>query len=281
MPPRRPGWDRRKSTDACVRFAVCLVEPLVPLRRQVELDAALAEAAAADPDLVALVLAGVTSDVVRTLPGDDAWRTLVLPPVPEGAPDPVQQASGSPASAAQKPADGPRTPPEVVQAVEGARAVLRPPPHWPLLAQRAGTGASGPHQVPGAVFGTWRDGTDLVELAWGSPERDPAFVPLADGLDAGGARVLVAGFVGWGSAADEARAVLEASGGSGHAQLVDALRWACWRRRAYGLCPGEDTWPYESAYHWSTRAFTLLEQGVPPDEAEIERDIAQQRIAGR
>ena len=72
------GWDCRDTNDAVTRWTICLVEPLVPLRRLIPLDAALAEATSADPELVALIFAGVTADVVRTLPSEDSWRSVVL-----------------------------------------------------------------------------------------------------------------------------------------------------------------------------------------------------------
>ena len=279
MPPGRSAWDRRRSTDACIAWAICLVEPLVPLRRLVRLDERLAEATADDPGLVALVLAGVTSDVVRTLPSDDPWRSLVLPER-EQAPDRL--------SAAQSAPDGPGAFP-AVQRDPGARSGASGAPEGPIPLEP-------PRWPSGAPFGTWRDGTDLVELAWGSPERDPAFVPLADDLSPASARLLVAAVVGWRAAWAEARAILDNAGilaaagepgaaelstqaGLAHTPLVDALRWACWRRRAYGIAPAEDVWPYEATHHWATRAFELLELGKDPNEAVVERDIAWHRIA--
>ena len=261
VPPGRPE-QRRRSADACLRWAVCLVEPLLPLRRLVRLDEALGEAAAADPELVALVFAGTTADVVRTLPPDDSWRALAVAGR-VGVPD--QAIATGPARAPQERPGGSGASgaaPGSTAALSGASAAPEPP-RWPS----------------GRAFGTWRDGADLVELAWGSPERDPAFAPLADDLAPGAARVLVAAFCGWRAALAEARALLEAA--PPHAGLVDALRWACWRRRAYGLVPAEDVWPYESVHHWAERAFGLLELGQDPNEAVIESDIAWHRIAGR
>ncbi len=261
MPPGRSS-ERRRSVDACLRWAVCLVEPLLPLRRLVRLDEALGEAPAADPELVALVFAGTTADVVRTLPPDDPWRTLALA---EGVGAPDQPIATGPARAPQEAPGAPGgsgAAPRATAALSGAPGGPEPP-RWPS----------------GRAFGTWRDGTDLVELAWGSPERDPAFAPLADDLAPGAARVLVAAFAGWRPAFAEARALLEAV--PAHAGLVDALRWACWRRRAYGLAPAEDVWPYESVHHWAERAFGLLERGQDPDEFVIESDIGWHRIAGR
>ena len=259
-----------------VRWAVCLVEPLVSLQRLVHLDEALADAASADPELVSLVFAGVTADVVRTLPADDAWRTVVL--LPSSANEP---GATHPTSAVQAASDDPETPPECLR----DPGTPSGPPGAPLEPPPTAAPVLAPCWPSGARFGTWQDGTDLVELAWGSPERDPAFVPLADELSPAAARVLVAGFISWGDAWEAARDVLELhppeTPGRPAAPLVDALRWACWRRRAYGIVPAEDVWPYESAHHWATRAFALLEQGEPPEEAEIERDIAQQRIAVR
>lgn len=278
MPPGRPER-RRRSADACLRWAVCLVEPLLPLRRLACLDEALGEATRTDPDFVALVFAGTTADVVRTLPPDDSWRSLALtssaptasatdraiPADPPSAPLGAPRSRQMPRSAPQErpgAAGCPGVPQDSTAPVSGAPG--RPePPRWPS----------------GRAFGTWRDGTDLVELAWGSPERDPAFAPLADDLAPGAARVLVAAFSGWRPAFAEARALLEPA--PSHAGLADALRWACWRRRAYGLAPAEDVWPYESIHHWAERAFELLELGKNPDEAVIESDITWHRIAGR
>ena len=250
MPPRGPGWDRRRACGACARWAITLVEPLLPIRRQEGLDARLVEAAAADPELVALWFAGVTSDVARTLPSDDAWRTVVR----------------------EDAASGVRTAPDR----SGTRAGKVPPAQ---VLSEAPEVAQAPCWPSGESFGTWRDGTDLVELVWGSPELDPGLVPLADGLSPRGARVLVASLAGWRCAWVEAKHLVEAAGKLQPVHdLADALRWACWRRRAYGIPPAEDVWPYESAHNWARRAFELLEDGTEPDEAEIERDVRWHRI---
>jgi hypothetical protein len=228
---------------------VVLVEPLVSMPTRLALDERLAVAARRDPRFVAVVFAGAIADVVGTLPPDDRWRTLTLP--------------RSPLSARSEPAGAARPPfvPRRRLGGFGEPTSGLAPPSWPS----------------GRPFGTWKDGQDLAELVMGSPGRDPAFVPLADGLAPGAARVLVAAFGGWRSALDEAQALLDRT--ASHTGLVDALRWACWRRRAYGVVPAEDVWPYESLHHWAQRAFDLLERGVEPDTETIARDIGWHRIA--
>ena len=264
MPPRGSGDGRCETTNACVRWAVTLVEPLVPIRQQARLEASLAEATTADPDFVALVLAGVTSDMVRALPTDDAWRTVVL-----------LHAGGDaerPARPAQTPPDGPGAPtvaqtaPErLPEPLRGSQADL--PPLWP----------------DGRSFGAWDDGLDLADNVWGVPETDPFLAALVDGLTPRSARMLIAAFGGWRSAYAEARGILAAPRPDGpqppHVELTDAVRWGCWRRRAYGPTPTEDVWPYESMYHWVMRANELFVAGKEPDEAEIEQYIGWNRIA--
>ena len=276
VPPRRPGWDRRQTFDVVTRWALCLIEPLMPLRRLIRLDEELAEATIADPELVTLVFAGVTADVVRTLPSGDSWRTVVL--LPALADD---QGADRPTSALLTPPGAVEAPPEY----PGSREGLSEPSGGPLGVPLGGRPA--PCWPSGVRFGTVRDAADVVEHSWSSPERNPALAPLADELSPAAARVLISAFSGWRAAWEETRAVVEAcihqgfEGQPPHEVLTDALRWACWRRRAYGPIPTEDIWPWESVYHWAWRGILLFSRSEQPDEAKIDRDIAWHHIADK
>ena len=266
-------------------------EPLVRLRRLIRLDAALAEVTMADPELVAMVFAGLTADVVRTLPSEDAWRTVELLPAladDEAAERPACAGPTIPGGA-EAPRAAEQTPWNAVRAfvaAPGAAALGRP----------------APSSRSGAWFGTRRDGTRIIERVWSSPERDPECRPLADELSPAAARVLIGRLARWRVVWDETRVVVEdrtawrpgdrgrhlahsrlvALGDrepSPHEVLTDAPRWASWRRRAYGIAPAEGVWPYESAHHWAMWAFDLLEHGRSPDEDEIDRNITFHRIA--
>ncbi len=269
-------WDRRQTFDVLTRWALCLVEPLMPLRRLIRLDEELAEVAMADPKLVALAFAGVTADVVRTLPSGDSWRSVVLLPAltdDQGAERPTSalQAPSGAVDALLESLCGPEVLAEPSGSPLGVSLGDRPAPCWPS----------------GARFGAVRDAADVVECGWSSPERDPALAPLADELSPAAARVLISAFSGWRAAWEETRAVLAVRTPQDpmeqppHEVLTDALRWACWRRRAHSVTPPEDIWPWESMYHWAWRGILLFSRGEQPDEAKIERDIAWHRIADK
>lgn len=77
--------------DVLIRWSVTLVEPLIrPARRRAAEDD-LESAHGARPDVVRLWFAGVTSDVARSLPAADPWRSLVLPNDPS---EPVRWPDG-------------------------------------------------------------------------------------------------------------------------------------------------------------------------------------------
>lgn len=79
-PPRRPGWDPRRSVTACCAWGARVVEPLLSADQICRLEQGLAEATAADPVIVATWAAGITASVCETLSPDDMWRAVMLPP---------------------------------------------------------------------------------------------------------------------------------------------------------------------------------------------------------
>jgi hypothetical protein len=148
----------------------------------------------------------------------------------------------------------------------------------------------------GQPFGTWSDGADLVALLFERAEIDAAFAALADPLDPTAAGLVA--FAGHGpSWSDVLPAVVEAwrlttgddlpdrdiaTRADPEAsrvwldQVMAAIRWLAWRRRAYGA--GEaDLWPHEACVRWSSYAGEAA-AGRPLDERAIAVAVSDEAV---
>lgn len=186
---------------------------------------------------------------------------------------------------------------------------------WRHLSWRVGerTGGQLPPMKTGAgdnegvMFGTWRDGADLVRPMYASPASDPGLAALAADLVPEGAALVAAAGQGHQAAMELAWHIFEtasADSGSGNASAMQAtrllgkqvsspssgerlqaailleagtsaVRWAAHRRRAYA---GEqDAWLGEAIFRWAYRA-ECIEKGKDLSWRDVDAGIAAERI---
>jgi hypothetical protein len=96
-------------------------------------------------------------------------------------------------------------------------------------------------------FGTWRDGTDLVDVDVATIREDIGLAALARDLEPDAVRLLAGTSDGWSKLAPVVAALPDPVGSS-----TRAIAWLAWRRRAY-LGAGE-TYPVLAAFLWLRRA---------------------------
>lgn len=233
----RPVPDRdgaiAPSVRAC-RWAISLIEPLMPLTRRLVLDDELREVCQHDPAWVATWFGGVLADLMGTLPPDDPWRGLSARVVgrgeemtrgrpPADAGTGAWRADGSAFGTYDDMSD---LVTQTFSDLETDRAVAALLDGLPVNAAAAIAFASDGWQEAGRALAMIHTGSQQVAL--GIAGRPAA--------DTGQRR--------W-SAASSGRVLFD----TGDA----AIRWAIARRRAWRLYD-HDEWPIESAFNWAWRA---------------------------
>ena len=157
---------------------------------------------------------------------------------------------------------------------------------WRGTSARIGRMAVGPNppSFDGAVgtdwapWGTWEDSLGVTESVFSSPDVDPEFAALSEGLLPTAAALAAFSTHGW----RLCREALEAAGKTTdgpeefHQLATSSIRWAAHRRRSYGF-PNNDPFLIESFLSWSWRATDVL-AGRPVNQEEVDKAIRSERI---
>lgn len=230
------------------RWAVALNEPLVPTAERVQADNELARFIKRNPDWSAIWFAGVTHDVMLTLPPDDPWRSLT------GAVDLTALETGRPG--------------------RDDELLVAKRPDQPLPRM---TGAL---RSDGAAFGTLDDCTDLVVAELGDAPLDVGLAAVATPLSPLAAAMLAFASldlrVGTRTYRDVYHALWLGRFASSHDRkpseafleaASSALRWAIWRRRVYtGL---DDPYATVVAFAWMAKTDRLRTGNLITDEGGL------------
>lgn len=231
--PERTETTRPAPSDAATAWSMTLVEPLLPDRLRFELDEQMAFVSRRRPSWSAAFFGGTLASIVQTLPPNDPWRHL--------------------------------------DARVGNITVGDNPPE--ITGARHTVGAR-----TGEGFGIWRDGLDIVPLVFEDPVRDVALAALSQPLSSTSAALIALSGQGWEPSITAHRAAYTiavpaddatpssvtypekwksgAAGMSLYRHASEALRWAIWRRRAYGIT--DDPYVVESAFRWAVRADRII-----------------------
>lgn len=121
-----------------------------------------------------------------------------------------------------------------------------------------------------SVFGTYRDGLDLVPTEATELTEDIGLAALARPLGRAGARLVGESAHGWENVAHAANELDDPV-----PALTRAIAWAAWRRRAY---LGDDSYPVLVVFAWLRRAALVASGGELDDDAAHERMRESARI---
>lgn len=234
-----------------VTWSLTLTEPLLSLKRRARLEDGLARAHVTDRELVELFLAGIVSDMVRTLPANDPWTELSarIGDVTVGQEPPG--ATGA-VTAAGKPFGTWR------DALDQTPLLHASPFDDPGLAALAGDDMVPEASAILAAGATgWRETAAMVAAAYAAGPSSPGdYSAITD--------IRTRETYARGAALHHTR---EAA--------VQAVRWAIHRRRAY--VGSEDAWPSESAFRWAWRV-TRQASGQKWSPDDVEHAIAAEQL---
>ncbi|MFD6092835.1 hypothetical protein ACFWGN_11995 [Oerskovia sp. NPDC060338] len=240
--PRAMMPGGRHSGSEAASWIVTQCEPLIATSVRNELDKAMVDLALENASWVATWVAGVVSDMTRTLPVSDPWRNL---------------SASIPVPGKRRMRRG-----DLVTDLTGQGAIN------PRTGKRFGTWLDAVDLVGAPASADLT--TDLGLAALLRPLSDDASALVAFAAD------------GFTEARESLEAVYARSreGGRDGGRAVwscgaDAIRWAIHRRRSYtGL---DDPYPAVSGFAWLVRANEFA-SGQGPSMVEVELQIASQRI---
>lgn len=230
--------DSPLASNAGLRWAIGLVEPLLPPELRIQQELELGELCALNPAFAAAFFAGVCSDMVLTLPAADPWRHLSAR---------IDTPTGT--------------------LTRGDR-----PPDTTGAVLPDGTTFGNLASVADIIEPVFND--HLIDVAVAAiaeplaPEAAALIAFSADGWEQAVGAANAIHLTATDSNSDSGGVVLYRVG-------TTAVRWCVHRRRSY--ITADDAWPVESAWNWAWRAGKVA-VGKPWAEADIEIALAQEQI---